>query len=87
MLDKENAKVAKLKEQLIDVLTQLNAIKPVQFHDIDCDDCVFNFSDVVIDETDNRVYIEIAMWHDNLPIHEDNPLKDGHGRDILPKAK
>lgn len=87
MLDKENAKVAKLKEQLIDVLTQLNAIKPVQFHDIDCDDCVFNFSDVVIDETDDRVYVEIAMWHDNLPVHAENPLYDSRGKVILPKNK
>lgn len=76
-----------LKEELIEVLCKLDRIKPVQFHDIDCDDRVYNFSDVVIDEKDDRVYVEIAMWHDNLPIHEDNPLKDGHGRDILPKAK
>lgn len=87
MSNNESTKVAELKEQLIDVLTKLNAVKPVQFHDIDCDDCVFNFSDVVIDEADNRVYIEIAMWHDNLPVHAENPLKDGRGKVILPKNK
>lgn len=81
---KENTKVAKLKEQLIGILTELNNIKPVQFHDVDCDDCVFNFSDVKVDETDDRVYIEIAMYHDNLPVHAEHPLYDSKGKAILP---
>ena len=76
-----------LKQQLISVLTEMNKIKPVQFHDIDCDDCVYNFSDVVIDEKDDRVYVEIAMWHDNLPAHAEHPLRDVHGKEILPKKR
>lgn len=79
------SKLDELKQQLVNVLTEMDKIKPVQFHDIDCDDCVYNFSNVVIDEDDNRVYVEIAMWHDNLPSHKVNHLKDGRGKDILPK--
>lgn len=78
-------KLEQLKKELINVLTEMNKIKPVQFHDIDCDDTLFNFSDVVIDEGDDRVYIEIAMWHDNLPAHAANPLRDGRGRIIRPQ--
>lgn len=81
----EQSQLDILKNQLIDVLHKMNKIRPVQFHDIDCDDCVYNFSDVTISEGDNRVYIEIAMWHDNLPVHAEHPLKDGRGREILPK--
>jgi len=81
----EQKRLGVLKQQLIEVLTEMNKIKPVQFHDIDCDDCVYNFSNVTIDEDENRVYVEIAMWHDNLPAHKDNPLKDGRGREILPQ--
>lgn len=80
-------RVEELKEQLIDVLTELDKIKPVQFYDIDCDGCVFNFSNVRVDEENNRVFVEIAMWHDNLPAHAERPLKDGRGRDILPEKK
>lgn len=83
----EQSQIAMLKTQLIDVLHKMNKIRPIQFHDIDCDDCVYNFSDVVIDERDGRVYIEIAMWHDNLPAHAEHPLKDGRGREILPKKR
>lgn len=78
------ARAEELKQKLIDVLTELDGIMPVQFHDIDSDDCVYNFSGVKVSEQDNRVYVQIAMWHDNLPAHRENPLKDGHGRDILP---
>lgn len=84
MRDKQE-KLQELKWQLINVLTQMNEISPVQFHDIDCDDCVYNFSDVVLDENDKRVYIEIAMWHDNLPAHKNSPLKDSRGNEILPQ--
>ena len=80
-------RLLELKNQLISVLEEMNKIKPVQFHDIDCDDQVFNFSDVKIDEEFDRVYVEIAMWHDNLPAHAEHPLKDGRGRDILPEKK
>lgn len=78
------SRVDELKQQLIDILTELDKIKPVQFHDVDCDDQVFNFSNVKVDETEDRVYIEIAMWHDNLPAHAEHPLKDSRGREILP---
>lgn len=81
------SRIDELKQQLIEVLTEMNKIRPVQFHDIDCDNCVYNFSNVVVDETENRVYVEIAMWHDNLPAHAENPLKDGRGRAILPENK
>lgn len=79
------SRLDELKDQLIEVLTEMDKIKPVQFHDVDCDDQVFNFSNVVINESENRVYVEIAMWHDNLPVHAASPLKDGRGRDILPQ--
>lgn len=85
--DMAKEKLAILKEQLIDVLTEMDKIKPVQFHDIDCDDCVYNFSDVVIDDRDDRVYIEVAMWHDNLPAHKEHSLRDGRGNQILPKKR
>lgn len=75
----------RLKTQLVSVLEQMEKIRPVQFHDIDCDDCVYNFSDVVTDAKDNRVYVEIAMWHDNLPSHANSPLNDGRGNPILPR--
>lgn len=78
------ARLEELKKELIDVLTKMDQIKPVQFCDIDCDNQVFNFSGVSIDENDNRVYVNIAMWHDNLPSHEQHPLTDGRGREILP---
>lgn len=81
-----NERIEELKEQLISVLTELNKIRPVQFVDIDCDNGVFNFSDVKVNEDDDRVYVEIAMWHDNLPAHVGHPLKDGRGRDILPQG-
>lgn len=82
MTNKE--KVEELKQKLIGVLSEMNDIMPVQFHDVDCDGCVFNFSGVQVSEQDNRVYVQIAMWHDNLPAHRENPLKDGYGRVILP---
>lgn len=31
--------------------------------------------------------MEIAMWHDNLPAHAEHPLRDGHGKEILPKKR
>lgn len=45
---------------------------------------VYNFSDVTLSEEDNRVYIDLAMWYDNLPDHKDDPLYDGRGHKILP---
>ncbi len=76
-----------LKKKLIDVLTEMKEIKPVQFLDIDCDNQTFNFSGVSVDEVDNRLYIEIAMYHDNLPVHASNPIKDAAGRPILPENR
>lgn len=29
---------------------------------------------MVIDEKNDRVYVEIAMWHDNLPAHAEHPF-------------
>lgn len=72
------------KSELVELLGKMNRIMPVQFVDTDCDNGVYNFSDVKIDETDHRVYIELAMWHDNLPDHKAEPLDDGRGRKILP---
>lgn len=81
------ARIDELKQQLVNVLTEMDKIMPVQFHDIDCDNQVFNFSNVKIDENDGRVYVEIAMWHDNLPSHADRPLDNGRGKPILPEYK
>lgn len=80
-------RLEELKVELIKVLTEMDKIKPVQFHDIDCDDCVYNFSNVSVNEGDNRVYVEIAMFHDNLPSHKDSPIQDSRGRDILPEGQ
>lgn len=80
-------RIQELEEQLISVLTEMNKIYPVQFTDIDCDNCVYNFSDVVVDKADGRVYIEIAMYHDNLPVHAENPLHDNRGKIIPPGNK
>lgn len=80
-------RIDELKQQLIDVLTEMNKIKPVQFLDIDCDGGVYNFSDVAVNEKDDRVYVKIAMWHDNLPAHEVIPIKDSRGHVILPEKK
>lgn len=80
------SKIEELRAELIAVLTKMDKIMPVQFHDIDCDDCVFNFSDVTLDKINNRVYVEVAMWHDNLPAHRANPIKDGRGR-VIPAKK
>lgn len=81
------SRLEELKNQLVEVLTEMDKIKPVQFCDVDCDNQVFNFSGVSIDENDGRVYVEIAMYHDNLPAHAKKPLKDGRGRDIPPQNK
>ncbi len=78
-------RLLELKAQLIGVLEEMNKIKPVQFWDVDCDNTVYNFSNVSISESDDRVYIEIAMHHDNLPSHAANPLRDGRGHEILPE--
>lgn len=78
-------RIEELKQQLINVLTEMDKIMPVQFCDVDCDNGLFNFSDVTIDEEDNRVYVEIAMYHDNLPTHAVTPLHNARGKAILPE--
>lgn len=77
-------RLEELKKQLVDVLTELDKIKPVQFLDVECENCVYNYGGVDIHEGDNRVYVELLMFHDNLPSHKDNPLKDGRGSLMLP---
>lgn len=81
------SRLDELKQQLIDVLTEMDKIKPVQFVDIDCDNQVFNFSNMVIDEEGNRVYVEIVMWHDNLPAYEEYSIKNSRGMEILPEKR
>lgn len=74
-----------LKEQLFKVLGEMNEIAPVQFCCVD-DESVMNFSNIVKSEEDNRVYIELSAYHDNLPVHRDNPLKNSRGEDIKPSS-
>lgn len=75
------------RTELIDVLTKMNRIMPVQFVDTDCDNGVYNFGEVTLSPEDNRVYVELMMWNDDLPAHKDEPLYNGRGRKILPSPQ
>lgn len=75
-------RILELRNKLIDVLVELDEIKPVQFRDIDCENSVFNFSDVTLDEKEGKVFVDIAMWHDSLPSHALHPLKNSRGNVI-----
>ena len=72
-----------LQKELEEVLAKINSIRPIQFLTVD-DDCVHNFIGLSESVEENRVYIQLGMWNDNLPAHRDNPLKDNRGNPILP---
>lgn len=76
-------KLETLTEGLIDILQKMNHIRPVQFLDFESD-YVYNFLDVVESLTDDRIYIRVSGRYDNLPDHEDNPLKNSRGAPMLP---
>lgn len=80
----EQQELKKLEIELAEVLDKINKIRPVQFHDIDCDDQLFNFIGLEVDDIENKVFVQIAMWNDNLPSHKENPLVDGRNNVILP---
>ena len=68
--------VKNLKEELIQVLLQLDKVGTVVFEDIDCDHGVYNFSDVVYSESNNTCTIQISMWSDNLPRQQQDSNKE-----------
>lgn len=78
-------RIKQLNEQLINVLTELDKIKPVQFLDVECDESVYNYGGLEVSEEDNRIYIRMLMYHDNLPAHKENPILDNRGMTILPE--
>lgn len=83
--ENERLEVERLKQQLIDVLEQLNKIKPIQFLDYESE-YVYNFLDVQDSpyEGEDRLYIVVSCLHDNLPSHKKDQLVNGRGDKMLP---
>lgn len=51
-------------EKLLALLREFAADdRKVYFHDIDCDDCVYNFAGVVEDEKGD-IEVQLTMWED-----------------------
>lgn len=76
-------RLVKLQEKLIQVLTEIDQIAPVQFLDWESE-YVYNFLGMRVSPEDGRVYIQISGIYDNLPAHEENPLRDSRGAPMLP---
>lgn len=76
-------RLKQLTAQLVDVLEELNKIRPIQFLDLDSE-YVYNYIGVQECDREGRVYIAISSGYDNLPSRKDNPLRDSRGKEMLP---
>lgn len=71
MLDKEviMSNFEEAKKRFVDALLELDRIRPIKFCAVDDGDTVMNFKDIVESESDNKIYIEVQMYSDDLPSH------------------
>lgn len=74
--------LAALQDKLIGVLEEINQLRPVQFLDWESE-YTYNFLRLRESVEDDRIYIDISGCYDNLPAHEESPLRNGRNHPIL----